>query len=62
MANSPWESKEWSDQKIKLRARFAILTEGDLNFAEGKKEDMLTKVQKKLGHTKAELETIITGL
>ncbi len=62
MANSPSEPKNWNEQKIKLRAKFSILTEADLNCAEGKNEEMLRKIQSKLGRSQKELETIIAGL
>ena len=40
------------EQKGKLKQKFATLTENDLLFAEGKKEEMLGKRQIKLGKTK----------
>jgi uncharacterized protein YjbJ (UPF0337 family) len=52
----------WSEQKAKLKARFAILTDADLNYAEGKKDQMLNKVQEKLGRSKEELAKIIAAL
>jgi uncharacterized protein YjbJ (UPF0337 family) len=52
----------WEEQKGKLKQRFAVLTDNDLLFAEGKKEEMLGRLQKKLGKTKAELLTIIAAL
>lgn len=52
----------WNEQKGKLKQKFAILTDDDLMFAEGKKEEMLGKLQAKLGKTKEELHTIISGL
>lgn len=45
----------WHEQKGKLKQKFATLTENDLLFAEGKKEEMLGKLQIKLGKTKEEL-------
>lgn len=52
----------WDEQKGKLKQKFAALTENDLLFAEGKKEEMMGKLQIKLGKTKAELYKIIEGL
>ena len=52
----------WEEQKGKLKQRFAVLTDNDLLFAEGKKEEMFGRLQKKLGKTKAELLTIIAAL
>jgi uncharacterized protein YjbJ (UPF0337 family) len=52
----------WEEQKGKLKQRFAVLTDNDLMFAEGKKEEMFGRLQKKLGKTKAELLSIISAL
>lgn len=52
----------WEEQKGKLKQKFATLTDDDLLFAEGKKDEMLGKLQIKLGKTKEELHTILGGL
>jgi len=52
----------WNEQKGKLKQKFATLTDNDLMFAEGKKEEMLGKLQIKLGKTKEELHKIIAAL
>jgi uncharacterized protein YjbJ (UPF0337 family) len=52
----------WNEQKGKLKQKFANLTDNDLMFAEGKKDEMLGKLQIKLGKTKEELDKIIAGL
>jgi len=52
----------WNEQKGKLKQRFALLTDNDLMFAEGKKEKMLGRLQIKLGKTKEELHRIIADL
>ena len=52
----------WEEQKGKLKQKFAMLTDNDLLFAEGKKEEMMGKLQITLGKTKEELHTIISGL
>ena len=52
----------WAEQKGKLKQSFAILTDNDLMSDEGKKEEMLGKVQAKLGKTKEEFQKIIAEL
>lgn len=49
----------WEEQKAKLKQKFAALTDNDLLFVEGKKEEMIAKLQIKLGKTKEELFKII---
>ena len=52
----------WNEQKGKLKQKFAILTDNDLLFEKGKEEEMLGKLQVKLGKTKDELRKIIGEL
>ncbi len=52
----------WKEQKGKLKQKFATLTDDDLLFAEGKKDEMMGKLQIKLGKTKEELHKIISDL
>lgn len=52
----------WNEKKGKLKQKFAILTDNDLLFAEGKKEEMFGRLQIKLGKTKEEFQRIISEL
>jgi len=52
----------WNEQKGKLKQQFANLTDDDLMFAEGKKDEMLGRLQIKLGKTKEQLHAIIEAL
>jgi uncharacterized protein YjbJ (UPF0337 family) len=52
----------WDEQKGKLKQKFASLTDDDLLFAEGKKDEMLGRLQIKLGKSKEELRTLISSL
>jgi len=53
---------DWQTQKGKLKQKFAALTENDFLFAKGKKEEMIERLQTKLGKTKEELYKIIDAL
>ncbi|MEO8234133.1 MAG: CsbD family protein [Flavobacterium sp.] len=53
---------DWEVQKGKLKQKFAKLTDNDLLFIDGKKEEMLGKLQVTLGKTKEELHKIIEAL
>ena len=53
---------DWEEQKGKLKQQFAKLTDNDLLFVEGKKDEMMGKLQIKLGKSKEELHKIIQGL
>ena len=52
----------WNEQKGKLKQKFALLTDNDLMFEHGRKDEMLGKLQIKLGKTKEELQKIIAAL
>ncbi|NVO18871.1 MAG: CsbD family protein [Bacteroidetes bacterium] len=52
----------WNETKGKLKQKFAILTDNDLMFEEGKKEEMYGRLQIKLGKSKAELLKVISEL
>jgi uncharacterized protein YjbJ (UPF0337 family) len=52
----------WNETKGKLKQKFAILTDNDLLLLEGKQEELLGRIQKKLGKSKEELSKIISEL
>ncbi|MDI5950134.1 CsbD family protein [Flavobacterium yafengii] len=60
--NSTELKGNWEEQKGKLKQKFAALTENDLLFTEGKKEEMIGKLQSKLSITKEELLKIIESI
>ena len=60
--NSTELKGNWNEQKGKLKQQFAVLTDNDLMFEEGKKDEMFGKLQKTLGKTKEELQKLIEGL
>ncbi|HEX2920150.1 MAG TPA: general stress protein CsbD [Bacteroidales bacterium] len=52
----------WSEQTAKLKRKFATITDRDLNFEKGKLEEMLSRLQEKMGKSKHELYDIITKI
>lgn len=52
----------WNEQKGKLKQKFAALTDDDFLFAEGKMDEMLGRLQIKLGKSKEELRELISSL
>jgi len=52
----------WNKRKDLLKQKFGFLTDNDLLFEEGRKEEMLGKLQIKLGKTKEEILKIISTL
>ena len=52
----------WNEQKGKLKQKFAVLTDNDLMYEEGKKDEMFGNLQIKLGKSKEELRKIFDSL
>jgi len=60
MVNKTELKGNWNEQKAILKQKFAQLTDNDLMFEEGRKEEMFAKLQIKLGKTKEELHKILS--
>ncbi len=52
----------WNETKGKLKQKFAMLTDNDLLLVEGKQDELVGRLQIKLGKTKDEINEIITSL
>jgi uncharacterized protein YjbJ (UPF0337 family) len=52
----------WNEVKGKLKQKYGQLTDNDLTFAEGKDEELLGRLQKRLGRSKEELRKEIEAL
>jgi len=52
----------WDERKEKLKQKYPVITDEDLNFYEGKEREMIEILGYKLGKTKEELVHIITCL
>jgi len=52
----------WNEQKGKLKQKFAILTDSDVLLVEGKQDELLGRLQIKLGKTKEEIQKLISEL
>jgi uncharacterized protein YjbJ (UPF0337 family) len=52
----------WNEIKGKLKQSYGSLTDDDLVFAEGKDDELVGRLQKKLGKSKEEVRQMIEGL
>jgi len=52
----------WKQTKAKLKQKFALLNDSDLLIVEGKQEEMLSRLQLKLGKSKEEIYKLIASL
>jgi uncharacterized protein YjbJ (UPF0337 family) len=59
MTTSTQLKGNWNEIKGKLKQEFAALTDDDLLFTEGKKDELIGRLQQKLGKTKDEIRKLI---
>lgn len=52
----------WEELKGKLKQKYADLTDDDLMYEEGQREEMMGKLQKKLGKTQEEMADAINNI
>ncbi len=51
----------WNIAKGKLKQRYANLTDDDLDYVEGKEDELYGRIQKRTGETREQIERIIEG-
>jgi uncharacterized protein YjbJ (UPF0337 family) len=52
----------WNEMKGMLKQKYGQLTDDDLSFAEGKEDELLGRLQKKLGKSREDLRAEIGKL
>jgi uncharacterized protein YjbJ (UPF0337 family) len=52
----------WNEVKGKLKQKYGQLTDNDLTFADGKEDELLGRLQQKLGKSKEDLRKEIESL
>jgi uncharacterized protein YjbJ (UPF0337 family) len=52
----------WNEIKGKLKQKYGQLTDDDLIFAEGKEDELLGRIQRRLGKNKEEVRQMIADL
>ncbi len=52
----------WNQVKGKLKEKYAELTDDDLQYTEGKEDQLIGRIQKKLGKSKDEVRRIINNI
>lgn len=62
MKSTSQSDASWNEQKDKLKQKFALITDKDLVFERGRKDEMLGRLQIKLGKDKEELNKIMQAL
>ena len=52
----------WNEAKGKLKQKYGSLTDDDLTFTEGKEDELMGRLQKRLGKTKEEIRKELESL
>lgn len=52
----------WNELKGKLKQRYSNLTDDDLLFEEGKEDEFIGRLQRKLGKTNEEIRSMLRDL
>jgi uncharacterized protein YjbJ (UPF0337 family) len=52
----------WNEVKGKLKQKYAELTDDDLMYVEGREEELIGKLQKKIGKSRRRIVAEIEGL
>jgi uncharacterized protein YjbJ (UPF0337 family) len=50
---------DWNITKGKLKQKWAKLTDSDLQYAEGKQDELIGRIQKRTGETRAAVEKAV---
>jgi uncharacterized protein YjbJ (UPF0337 family) len=62
MKNLTELSGNWNEVKGRLKQKFALLTDNDMLLVEGKSEEMLGRLEARLGISKAEIQKFISEI
>ena len=52
----------WEETKGKLKQDFALITDSDLSFKDGRQDELLGRLQAKLGKTREEVLDLLSGI
>ncbi len=52
----------WKNQKMKLKIAYPVLTDADLHYEAGKRDEMLNRIQTILGKTRQGITDIMASL
>ena len=53
---------DWNVAKGKLKQKYAQLTDDDLAYEKGREDELLGRVQKRVGQTREEIERVVAEI
>jgi len=63
--SAPWKDKvkgNWNIAKGKIKQKWGDLTDDDLDYQEGKEDELVGRIQKKTGESKERVNTFLNNL
>ena len=63
--SAPWKDKlkgNWNIAKGKIKQEWGELTDDDLDYKEGKEDELVGRIQKKTGESKERVNEFLDGL
>ncbi len=63
--SKPWQDKakgNWNSAKGKLKQEWGELTDDDLDYKEGKEDELLGRIQKRTGESKSRINEFLDDL
>jgi hypothetical protein len=58
----PNPKRDWNELKTLLKQRFALLTDDDVLREDGKDNEFYTRLETRLGKTRAEIQLLISSM
>jgi uncharacterized protein YjbJ (UPF0337 family) len=62
MKNTTELKGNWNEIKGKLKQQYSLLTDDDLLLVDGKRDELIGRLQIKLGKTKEEIQKLIAAI
>ena len=53
---------DWNVAKGKLKQKYAQLTDDDLVYEQGREDELLGRIQKRVGHTKEDIDRAVAEI
>jgi uncharacterized protein YjbJ (UPF0337 family) len=53
---------DWNVAKGKLKQKYGQLTDNDLTYEKGREDELIGRIQKRVGHTREEVQRVVNEI
>lgn len=53
---------DWNVAKGKLKQKYGQLTDNDLAYEKGREDELIGRIQKRVGHTREEIQRVVNEI